>query len=119
MEILYNNQKVQKQCTSLKEARKLFGGNGVLARSLLARVNAVKGAVNIKDIILMPSFHFHKLKGGMDGYFAIDVRSRKDPWRIILQPLNENKEPYVPCNINEIADVVYIVEIQEVSKHYE
>ncbi|MCM1216690.1 MAG: hypothetical protein NC331_13530 [Lachnospiraceae bacterium] len=55
----------------------------------------------------------------LDGYFAIDVKSRKEQWRIILQPLDENQCPYVPCNIDQIAGTVKIVEIMEVSKHYE
>lgn len=54
-----------------------------------------------------------------EGYFAIDVKSRKDSWRIILRPLNDDKELFDPCNIDEIASVVEIVEIEEVSKHYE
>ncbi|MBQ8559768.1 MAG: type II toxin-antitoxin system RelE/ParE family toxin [Tyzzerella sp.] len=119
MELVYKESKVEKQCTSLKEARKLFGGNDSLARSLLSRINSLKNAEVIKDIILMPPFHFHKLEGDKEGYFAIDVKSRRDPWRIILQPLNENKEPYEPCNIDEIAGTVQIVGIMEVSKHYE
>lgn len=73
----------------------------------------------IKDIVMMPTFHFHKLNGNMDGFFAIDVKTRRDPWRIIIQPLDENEEPYDPCNIDEIAGVVRIVEVKEVSNHYE
>lgn len=119
MQLIYENTKIRKQCTDLKTAKKLFGGNDVMARSLFARINALEQAIVIKDIILMPTFHFHKLTGNMDGYFAIDVKSRKDPWRIILQPLNENKKPYVPCNIDEIAGMVRIVDIKEVSNHYE
>ena len=123
MELVYTDAKTEKQCTSLQVARKLFGGNAALANSLFARINALKQAETIKDIIVQPTFHFHKLenKGGrnLDGYFAIDVKSRKDQWRIIIEPLNENKEPYVPCNINEISQNVRIVEITEVSKHYE
>ena len=46
-------------------------------------------------------------------------KSRKDQWRIILQPLDENEKPYVPCNMDQIAGKVSIVEISEVSKHYE
>lgn len=108
VQLLYNNSKVQKQCTDLKTAKKLFGGNAALATSLL-----------IKDIVMMPTFHFHKLSGNMDGFFAIDVKTRRDPWRIIIQPLDENEEPYDPCNIDEIAGVVRIVEVKEVSNHYE
>ena len=119
MEIIYSNSKLEKQCTSEKDAKKLFGGNEALALSLLARINAMEAAEVIKDIIVQPNFYFHKLKSEYDGYFAIDVKTRKDPWRIILRPLNDDKEPYDPCNIDEIANVVEIVEIKEVSKHYE
>lgn len=123
MELVYESEKVEEQCTSAKEAKKLFGGDAALAISLLARINALKNAENIKDIIVQPAYHFHKLgnkKGRrLDGYFAIDVKSRKDAWRIILQPLNENGAPFDPCNIDEIAGIVKIVKIEEVSKHYE
>ena len=123
MELVYEDAKTEEQCTSLKAAKKLFGGNSVLATSLLARINALKQADTIKDIIVQPTFHFHKLENkkgrDLEGYFAIDVKSRRDQWRIILEPLDENKEPYVPCNIDEISQNVRIVEIMEVSKHYE
>ena len=123
MELVYDDEKTEEQCTSLKSAKKLFGGNEQLARSLLARINALKQADTIKDIIVQPSFRFHKLvnKDGrnLEGFFAIDVKSSREPWRIILEPLDENKEPYLPCNIDEISQNVRIVEITEVSKHYE
>jgi plasmid maintenance system killer protein len=123
LELVYTDAKTEEQCTSLKAAKNLFGGNDALAKSLFARINALKQAETIKDIIVQPTFHFHKLenKGGrhLEGYFAIDVKSRRDQWRIILEPLDENKEPYVPCNIDEISQNVRIVEIMEVSKHYE
>lgn len=123
MELIYATEKLETQCTSVREAKKLFGGDVVLANSLLARINAFKQADTIKDIIVQPTFHFHKLgnKNGrnLEGYFAIDVKSRREQWRIILEPLDEKKEPYNPCNINEIAENVRIVEIAEVSKHYE
>ena len=123
MELIYDDEKTEEQCTSLKSAKKLFGGNEQLARSLLARINALKQADTIKDIIVQPSFRFHKLvnKDGrnLEGFFAIDVKSSREPWRIILEPLDENKEPYRPCNIDEISQNVRIVGIMEVSKHYE
>lgn len=123
MELVYTDAKTEEQCTSLKVAKKLFGGNDALAKSLFSRINALKQAETIKDIIVQPAFHFHKLENkgrrDLEGYFAIDVKSRRDQWRIILEPLDENKEPYVPCNIDEISQNVRIVEIMEVSKHYE
>lgn len=123
MEVLYATEKVEKQCTSVKAATKLFGGDAALVRSLIARVTALKGADTIKDIIVQPSFRFHDLKNkkgrNLEGYFAIDVKSIKESWRIILQPLDDNEQPYNPCNIDELASIVKIVEIMEVSKHYE
>lgn len=123
MKLEYSSEKVKLQCTSVKAANKLFGGNTTLTRSLLSRINALEGADNIRDIIVQPSFRFHDLKNkngrNLEGYFAIDVKSIKDSWRIILQPLNKDNKPYTPCNIDEISNHVKIVEIMEVSKHYE
>ena len=119
MRILYSNPKIEKQCSSLKEATKLFGGDKRLAISLLSRISAIEQADVIKDIIVMPTFRFHNLKGKLDGFFAIDVKTIRDKWRIILQPLDEDETVFDPCNIDEIAAVVRIIEIREVSAHYE
>lgn len=70
VQLLYNNSKVQKQCTDLKTAKKLFGGNAALATSLFARINAMQQASVIKDIVMMQTFHFHKLSGNMNGFFC-------------------------------------------------
>lgn len=123
MELVYENEKVKTQCTSVKAANKLFGGNAMLGRSLLARINALEQAEVIRDIIVQPNFHFHNLENkygrNLDGFFAIDVKTHKEPWRIIIQPLDKDQRPYVPCNIDEISGIVRIIEIREVSKHYE
>ena len=119
MNVIYSNEKVHEQCTDLKAAQKLFGGDKQLAEKLLARVNQIEAADVLKDIVLTQPLRFHSLKGNLNGLFAIDVKTKKEPWRIILQPLDENEEPYTPCNIDEISGKVRIVEIREVSKHYE
>ena len=123
MEVLYASNKLEQQCTSVKAANKLFGGDATLTRSLLARINALREAETLKDIIVQPTFSFHKLtnKSGrnLEGYFAIDVKTRREQWRIILQPLDINKVPFQPCYIDQIAPIVKIIEIAEVSKHYE
>ena len=124
MQIIYINKKVEKQCTDQKTANILFGGNKQLVNSLFARINALNAAETIKDIIVQPQFRFHNLlnfgKGkDLEGYFAIDVKTKFEKWRIILQPLDENKKPFYPCRIDEIASIVKIVEIREVSNHYE
>ena len=119
MDVIYVNEKVHEQCTNLKAAQKLFGGDKQLAVRLLARINQIVAADVLRDIVLTQPLRFHSLQGNLDGFFAIDVKTRKEPWRIILQPLDENEEPYVPCNIDEISGIVRIIEITEVSRHYE
>ena len=91
----------------------------ILAVSLLARINAIENSDVIKNIISMPPFHFHNLHGKMEGLFAIDVSTRRDKWRIILRPLDEEEHAFDPCHIDEISTIVRIVEIREVSAHYE
>ena len=124
MKIVYSGEKLEKACTDIKAATKVFGGNKQLAISLFARINAIDSADTLIDIIRMPNFHFHSLKNkkGKDlkGYYAIDIKGRKEPWRLILQPVDENEEPYPETEtIDRIAGTVRIVEITEVSKHYE
>lgn len=123
MEIIYANSKVEKLCSDTGTANKFFGGNNMLTASLISRINDLTSTDSLKNIILLPSYRFHNLhnKDGrnLDGYFAIDVKTKKEPWRIILQPLNENMEPYNPCRIDEIAESVKRIRIMEVSRHYE
>ena len=123
MELVYASEKVKRQCTSLKSAKKLFGGDAKLAAKLFSRVNALGQAPTLKDIVVQPQFHFHNLvnKSGKDyaGLYAVDIKSRTNPWRLILRPLDENKEPFQSRSIDEIAGIVEIVGIMEVSKHYE
>ena len=119
MRIVYSNSRLEKCCTSLKEATKLFGGDKNLALSLLSRIEAIEKAEIIKDVIVIPTFHFHTLEGKRKQDFSIDVRTRRDKWRIILCPLDENEQRYDPCHIDELAPVVRIVKVLEVSAHYE
>ncbi len=74
MEIEYASDKVKTQCTSLKAANKLFGGDAVLTKSLLARMNALSHAVTIKDIIVQKNFRFHGLEN-----------KKGKIWKVILQ----------------------------------
>ena len=123
MKLVFSSEEVETVCTSQKAAKKFFGGNEKLSLGLLSRVNALRQAPNLKDIVVQPPFHFHKLKNksgrDLEGLFAIDVKTRRDPWRLILQPLDENECPFDPCNIDEIAIMVRVIGIVAVSKHYE
>ena len=123
MELVYKSKRVEEQCTDIKAAKKLFGGDTKLAVKLKSRINALEQALTLKDIVVQPQYHFHKLsnKGGrnLEGCFAIDIKSRANPWRLILRPLDENKEPFDTSSIDQIAGIVEIIGIMEVSKHYD
>lgn len=124
MKIKYKNNKVKDICEDLKNATKYFGGDKKMAISLMSRINAIEEAETINDIIVQPQMSFHKLKNkgkdkNLEGFFAIDVKTRRDKWRIILEPLDEFEKPFNPCNIDKIAKLVRIVKIEEVSNHYE
>lgn len=123
MEIVYQNSKLEKICVQYKAAKKFFGGDEQLALSLYARLNAIASADSLHDIIVQPQFRFHNLhnigNSRLDGYFSINVKTKKEPWRIILQPLDGKHEPYSGSEIVEIARSVRMVKIVEVSKHYE
>ena len=123
MEIVFDSKRVEKQCRDLSAAKKLVGGNEPVALALLARVNMLEQALNLKDVTVQPQLHFHALsdKGRrkLSGCFAIDVKGRRCPWRLIIRPLDENHDPFVPCHIDEIAETVEVVAILEASNHYE
>lgn len=123
MKLEYGSDKVRRQCKNIKAAAKLFGGDRQLALKLHSRINALEQAEVIRDIVVQPTFRFHDLKNkngrNLEGFFAIDVKTKKEPWRIILQPLDMDGNPFAPCNIDEVSGIVRIVGIREVSKHYE
>jgi len=119
MKLKYASRYIEEQCTSVKAATKLFGGNKKYVVGLFSRINALENAVNMKDIICSPQFRFHKLHGELDDYFAMDITNRRDKWRLIVCPLDESEQRFIPCNIDEIVDKVEIIEIEEVSSHYE
>ena len=54
-----------------------------------------------------------KSKWRFRGLFSIDVKTRRDKWRLILDNV------FHDCSIDKIANIVEIVEITEVSPHYE
>lgn len=122
MKVLYSSNKVEKLCSSPKEAKKLFGGDTSLAYSLLSRINALENAETLLDIARNPTFHFHKLKNkngkNFEGNFAIDVKSRKQAWRIIFRSLDDDGKEYNFSDAEFALKNIKIVEVKEISEHY-
>lgn len=53
MKIRYESKTVEKQCISVKAANKLLGGQKQLTVSLMARMESLKAATNLKAIVLI------------------------------------------------------------------
>ena len=49
MKIRYESKTAEKQCTSVKSANKLFGGQKQLTVSLMERMESLKAATNLID----------------------------------------------------------------------
>ena len=123
MELVYSDKKTESVCTSEKAALKLLGGNKKLVVALFSKIQSLKAAEVLRDISQMPQCHLHPLldkgRSKLKGYYALDVSGRREPWRIIFRPLDDNHEAFDSTNIDEIAGIVRVVKIEQVSKHYE
>lgn len=109
MEIIYKNNKVKEQCTALRRAKRDFSEK--VAKKIMMRINFITAAENLDSIINNPVLHFHKLKGNLDGKFAIDVDGRRTSYRLIVQ--------FDETEVFENAKYIEIIEVTEVSNHYE
>lgn len=123
MKIIYKTDTVELQCTSVKAARKRFGGDKKIAEKLLSAICSIESAKTLKDIWMNPRLRLHPLhdkkRKKLKGYFAIDVNGQTDKWRVILRPLDENEEPYTDYRLDVKSEKTINVEVVEVSKHYE
>lgn len=117
MDIQYKSNKVKKQCTDLKSAKKDFTE---YAEKVLATINMIEQMTSFKDLLLYPPAHCHKLEGKNEIYWAIDVNGRKCSLRIILAPLDEVGNIVIPdSNFATNCISLNIILIKEVSNHYE
>lgn len=124
MEILYASREVKEICTEQKVTRKFFGGNLDLEKSLYARLYSLSCCDSLYDAYNKYNyFRMHKLYNvrGRDysGCLAMDIKTRKDPWRLIFRPLDDDRQPVGTINLPPDAKYIEIIEIIEVSKHYE
>lgn len=115
MKVLYKNKKVEKLCTNEQKSIKELGKN--VSDRLLATINLLKLAKNLKDIKNLPQYHLHLLTGNLKNIFSIYL-GRTTGYRLLLTPLDDNDNPIVEDK-NEIYIKTVCVEIIEVSKHYE
>ncbi|WP_336016971.1 addiction module toxin RelE [Fusobacterium polymorphum] len=113
MEIRYKNKRIRDICENEKKAIKKY--NKIIAEKLIFSIEFLKNSNSLKDVADYQNFRLHELKYGRKGQFAIDLDLGKTTgYRLIIEPITVNKK-------NEIIsyESINIVEIMEVSNHYE
>lgn len=120
MNIEYHNKTVKKQCIEFKTAKKYFGDK--IAEKLHSTINIIERATNLRDISAMPTFHFHPLLGNSKNSskkYAIDIGGRKSGYRLIMVPLDDNRNEVKDNGKGSLYDCTTVLLILEVSNHYE
>ena len=116
MDIIYDNKKVEKQCTNYKEAKKKL--NITVAEKLHAAITFIKNAETLMDIKNMPMYNLHSLHGDREGTYAIDL-GRRLGYRLIITPLDNEKNEWTIKDENKIYKSTKIILAMEVTNHYE
>ncbi|MCY7007596.1 addiction module toxin RelE [Fusobacterium simiae] len=111
MIIRYKDKKIQEICESERKAIKKF--NKVIAEKLMFSIEFLKNSNSLKDVADYHNFRLHELKYDRKGQFAIDL-GKTTGYRLIIEPITVNKE-----NETISYESINIVEIMEVSNHYE
>ena len=84
MIIFFRTNKLQKQCSSVKETLRAFGATR--ARKLQQRLMELKAATNLNQIARVPPARCHELTGNRQGQLSVDL---DHPYRLIFIPAND------------------------------
>ena len=84
-----------------------------IAEKLIFSIEFLKNSNSLKDVADYQNFRLHELKYERKGQFAIDL-GKTTGYRLIIEPITVNEK-------NEVIsyESINIVEIMEVSNHYE
>ena len=99
MQIQFRTKKLEKQYNQNKLAVKAYGNE--VARKYVQRINIIKLTKDFDELAGLPGLKCHPLKGDREGQYAIYLTGF---YRLIFTLVGESLE---------------IVQIEEVSKHYD
>ena len=99
MHVQFRTKKLQKQYEQSSEAIKTYGKD--VARKYIQRVNIIKQTKDIKELCSLPGLNCHQLKGNRQGQWAVKLSGF---YRLVFTLKGDQLE---------------IVQIEEVSKHYD
>ena len=98
MEVTFKTRKLEKEYRENAKAVKSYGKD--VARKYILRINIIKSANNLEELMSLPGLGCHPLKGDRHGQYAIKLTGF---YRLIFTLK---------------GDALEIAQIEEVSKHY-
>lgn len=99
MIVNFKTKKLEKCFCEISQAQKEFGAP--IARKYIQRVNLIKAAKNLDEVMGLPGLRCHPLKGKRQGQYAVKLTGF---YRLIF---------------TVDGDCLDIAQIEEVSKHYD
>lgn len=99
MIVNFKTKKLEKCYCQAKQAQKEFGEQ--VAKKYIQRINLIKAAKNLEEVMSLPGLRCHPLKGNRQGQYAVKLTGF---YRLIFILVDDRLE---------------VAQIEEVSKHYD
>jgi proteic killer suppression protein len=109
MVVYFHTSKLQKQCSSKREAIRKFGPER--ARKLMQRLQELEAAECLADIARVPPPRCHELKEDRKGQLSVDLQH---PYRLLFIPANDPVPQTAEGGLDwEKVTEIEIVEIED------
>lgn len=115
MQILYKSETAKKQFNS--EYKKKWRYPEQVKKKLEAAENFILNADSLEDIANYIPFHFEHLKGDRKDEWSI--RLGNTGYRVTMIPCDDNGDEIIEGDILAQCKMIKIVNVTEVSNHYE
>ena len=117
MKIIYSNSKTEKICENSKKAITVLGVE--VANKLSNLLNAIEAFPTLLDLKSFPQYRLHPLGYNREYQYSFVIH-KGSKWRLIVYPLDEQGNILKDkSNENEMLSKAVMVEILEVSEHYD
>lgn len=115
MKVIYKNNTAKEQFSS--EYKKKWKYPEKVKEKLCSIENAFERATSLQDIVQMPQYHFHQMKGKRKHEWSIYVGNTG--YRVTLIPCDDEENEIISGDILAQCKMIKIVKVTEVSNHYE
>jgi proteic killer suppression protein len=103
LEIVFKSKKLKKNCEEIKNTQMKWGEKNAL--KIVKRLNEIDSFENLAELQKFPPARLHRLTGKREGQYAIDI---KQPFRLIIEPMNISKEKNEENKLENITKVKII-----------